>query len=145
MSTDTDTTPAPEQPEWPPYTPEMIALGGGWTAHWLISFESGMDPDNYHAGWGDVWAMARTGRVEIAHLDEEELTPVEARNLAHALLAAADHAERYPLIVAQVLGEEQSEGWIDQQGLPLETVRPINEWINKRVNRALKVHNTRGK
>lgn len=129
-------------PERLPYTPELVRVGYGWNSHWLVSYESGMDPDDYHAGWADVWSNARTGLVEVCHLDSgDELTPVEARNLAHALLAAADHAEQHRFLVAEVLRSEQNDGWIDQQGLSLDTVRAINEWINTRVRRAFQAGN----
>lgn len=41
----------------------------------------------------EVWA--EVGRVDMEPIpDDEDLSPDEARNLAHALLAAADYAER---------------------------------------------------
>jgi hypothetical protein len=116
-----------------PYVPEMIPLSQGWRTDWLVSVESEMDPDNYHAGWNTISADAYSGKVED---NGQELSPTEARNMAMAYLQAADHAEHYGHTVMSVLSNEQ--GWVaaDCPDMSNTESRAVHGWINKAHNRA---------
>jgi hypothetical protein len=130
------TTPEPldlsAQPVDRPYVAEMIPLNQGWNTDWLVSYASGVDPEDDHAGWLTVNANARTGMVDFG----EELTPTEARNLALALIEAARHAESYGYTVATALTDEQMYSDPEMDAAPVETQRAINGWINRAVARA---------
>lgn len=118
---ETDTQPARRSP----YVPELIPLNQGWSTDWLVSYETGVDPDDPHDGWHTVRADARKGIVDFG----EEMTPTEARNLGMALIEAARHAESYANTVMGVLSSEEPYVGIDLPDASTEEKRAVHGWF----------------
>lgn len=140
MATVAESVEQPAESERAPYSPALIPLHQGWLTSWLVSVESEMDPEDYHAGWKHVHADARGRTVE---LDAEVYSPAEARNLAMALLQAADHAESYAYTVMGVLDGERPNGYPAWPGATTEQTRAVHKWIEHAHDRAA-AHTRRG-
>lgn len=124
-----------------PYRAEMFPLNQGWATTYLFSVKSEQDPtgEDYMAGWASVHADARAETVDITVGGEDLLlSPIEARNLATALMLAADHAEHYAATVLAVLSNEQRQVSHDMHGQPLEAHRAVHEWFRRANHRVLK-------
>jgi hypothetical protein len=117
-----------------PYVAELIPLNQGWLTSWLVSCEADQDPDDYHAGWIRVRADGRQRLVELE--SGEVLSPVEARNLAAALIEAARHAESYAVTVSSVLGDEEMRVRSDLGDAPIETHQAVHGWFRMAIRRA---------
>jgi hypothetical protein len=124
--------------------PELIPI---WCdqlcARWMVSVESDRDPtgEDYWSGWFDVDGDARSGLVEIA---ATELTPAEARNLAQALLAAADHAESYVQRRCEEIHRLTEMGsWPELDALPIETQVAVRDALRAAARREREAHEKR--
>jgi hypothetical protein len=112
-------------------------------AKWLVSVESDRDPtgEDYWSGWFDVDGDARSGLVEIA---ATELTPEEARNLARALMAAADHAESYVQRRCEEIHRLAHGGaWPELDALPIETQVAVRDALRAAARREREAHEKR--
>jgi hypothetical protein len=118
------------------YQPQMIPLWKGWATEWLVSIESeaAQDPDDPYVGWSFVRSDARSRRVE---LDSTDLSPTEARNLAAALMQAADHAEHYADQIVGMLNCESEMITADLSDFPLESHGTVHEWVRRALGRAV--------
>jgi hypothetical protein len=115
----------------------------GLCARWMVSVESDRDPtgEDYWSGWFDVDGDARSGLVEIA---AAELTPQEARNLARALLAAADHAESYVHRRCEEIHRLTEGGaWPELDVMPIETQVAVRDALRAAARREREAHEKR--
>lgn len=122
---------SPSAPSTSPqaHAPELIPLNQGWTTRWLVSCVAAAaeEPDNPSAGWFEVDADGRDGTVELWG---NEMTPVEARNLAAALIEAARHAEGYWSQLLSALTDQ--EAFVDRDLGPHATIeqkRAVHAWF----------------
>lgn len=87
---------------------ELIAIWQEYfEAKWMVSVASTREPNEAWSGWADVNADARRGVVDA---DGVEYTPSEARALAEAYRAAAQHAETFGRRVGALLYDLTSAG-----------------------------------
>lgn len=119
------------------YVPELIPLDQGWSTQWLVSFEAGAkaNPDDPHAGWITVDADARRRLVEMYG---DEMSPVEARLLAAALVEAARHAESYGNALLGMLSHQEPYVGIDLPNASTTEKRAVHEWFRATWSRVLR-------
>jgi hypothetical protein len=91
-------------------------------ARWMVSVGSTVDENDPHTGWADIDADARTGMVTFG----DEYTPAEARLIAQALFAAADHAENFGNRAQSLMFDLTCAGNLPELAeLPVETQRAV--------------------